>query len=161
MITQGQWKHHLVIEKDCTPHPSLSAIPNQLEQVFMNLIVNAAHAARDLGEKQGHRKRAQMKIHSQVLDSHWVQICFEDRCGGIPAEVVERIFDPFFTTKDIGEGTGLGLHIAHNIIEGHGGEIKVESHPPTGTCFRITLPLDQGASQKGPLVIKQLSRFKV
>jgi hypothetical protein len=86
-----------------------------------------------------------------------IEVRFADCCGGIPEAVVERIFDPFFTTKDIGEGTGLGLHIAHNIIEGHGGSIEVLSQPPEGTTFIITLPL---GVKRGPLVIKQLSRFK-
>ena len=115
---------------------------------------NAAQAAKGKGIT------STMNIYTRPApqSSKYINLCFEDRCGGIPHEVVERIFDPFFTTKDIGEGTGLGLHIAHNIIEGHGGQIKVNSNPPIGTTFVITLPL--GVKQ-GPLVIKQLSRFKI
>ena len=155
VITQSKWKHTLTITRDLPEHGILSCIPSQLEQVFMNLIVNAAQAASSKGETSSmHITLAEEPTPEQRT----VTILFSDRCGGIPAEVVERIFDPFFTTKDIGEGTGLGLHIAHNVIEGHGGEIKVESNPPIGTTFHITLPL---GVKHGPMVIKQLSRFKV
>lgn len=152
VITQGKWRHHLTISKDLPQHPALSCIPNQLEQVFMNLVVNAAQATQDKG------KSATMHISLSEPAEGWIELRFADTCGGIPLDLVERIFDPFFTTKDIGEGTGLGLHIAHNIIEGHGGEIRVESNPPQGTTFVLTLPLGKSS---GPLVIKQLSRFKV
>lgn len=153
VITQSKWKHTLEIERNIQEHGSLSCIPSQLEQVFMNLVVNAAQAAKGKGITSS------MKISTQVSeDQKWIHLHFEDRCGGIPHDVVERIFDPFFTTKDIGEGTGLGLHIAHNIIEGHGGQIKVKSEPPIGTRFIIALPL---GLKQGPMVIKQLSRFKI
>ena len=154
VITQSKWKHILKIEKNIQEHGPLSCIPSQLEQVFMNLIVNAAQAAKGKGIT------SIMKIYTVLNEAtpNEVQICFEDQCGGIPSAVVERIFDPFFTTKDIGEGTGLGLHIAHNIIEGHSGKIVVDSQPPHGTTFIITLPL---GIKRGPMVIKQLSRFKI
>ena len=154
VITQSKWKHTLHIERTIEEHDALSCIPSQLEQVFMNLVVNAAQAAKGKGITSS------MNIYTRPApqNAKYIDLCFEDRCGGIPHEVVERIFDPFFTTKDIGEGTGLGLHIAHNIIEGHGGKIQVNSEPPVGTTFVITLPL--GVKQ-GPLVIKQLSRFKI
>lgn len=153
VITQSKWKHTLDIEKSIPEHGPLSCIPSQLEQVFMNLVVNAAQAANGKGMTSTMR----IFIDQDQSDSQRVQIRFQDQCGGIPADVVERIFDPFFTTKDIGEGTGLGLHIAHNIIEGHGGKIEVDSRPPVGTTFIITLPL---GVKRGPMVIKQLSRFK-
>lgn len=154
VITQSKWRHTLTITRDLPEHGPLSCIPSQLEQVFMNLVVNAAQAAKSRGESSTMEIKLVEPPHKA---SREVTICFIDQCGGIPEEVVERIFDPFFTTKDIGEGTGLGLHIAHNIIEGHGGTIVVESDPPRGTTFRITLPL---GVKRGPLVIKQLSRFK-
>jgi len=150
VITQSKWRHKLTITQDLSEHGPLSCIPSQLEQVFMNLIVNAAQAA----QEQGIRSTMHISLEQHPRQ---VIISFRDQCGGIPEEVVERIFDPFFTTKDIGEGTGLGLHIAHNIVEGHGGRIQVESNPPVGTTFLITLPL---GVKHGPLVIKQLSRFK-
>jgi len=152
VITQGKWRHQLTITKELPEHPPLSCIPNQLEQVFMNLVVNAAQATQDKGQS------ATIHISLSEPAAGWLELRFSDSCGGIPPHIVERIFDPFFTTKDIGEGTGLGLHIAHNIIEGHGGQIQVESDPPHGTTFVITLPLGKAS---GPLVIKQLSRFKV
>lgn len=155
VITQGKWKHNLTITRDVLEHGPLSCIPSQLEQVFMNLVVNASQAAQGKGITS--TMHISLSAPPQAEDRE-VIICFTDKCGGIPKEVVEKIFDPFFTTKDIGEGTGLGLHIAHNIIEGHGGKIEVDSHPPIGTTFRISLPL---GVKRGPMVIKQLSRFKV
>jgi signal transduction histidine kinase len=154
VITQSKWRHTLKIHHELPQHGPMSCIPSQLEQVFMNLIVNAAQAAKS----QSTTSSMEISLeHIPSDDPRQVVIHFADQCGGIPEEVVERIFDPFFTTKDIGEGTGLGLHIAHNIIEGHGGRIKVISQPPVGTTFSITLPL---GVKRGPLVIKQLSRFK-
>ncbi|MEE2644011.1 MAG: ATP-binding protein [Myxococcota bacterium] len=151
IITRGKWKADLDVELALNETPVISCLPNQLEQVFMNLIVNAAQAAKGLG------RRAKMTISSESREGV-VTVAFQDTCGGIPDSLLDRIFDPFFTTKEIGEGTGLGLHIAHNIISGHGGEIDVQSIAGEGTCFQITLPLQR--SQE-PLVVKQLSRFRL
>lgn len=151
VITKGKWKIYLKVDKDFTDDPSVFCIPNQIEQVLMNLLVNSAQAAHSRG-------RVESLTISTKTSHKYAYIKFQDTCGGIPYEVVERIFDPFFTTKDIGEGTGLGLHIAHNIMEGHGGNIQVDSQIPHGVTFTLKLPLGK---RQGPLVIKQLSRFKV
>ena len=151
IITQGKWKHHLNVTKSYEGNTTLSCLPNQLEQVFMNLIVNAAQAAKGLDRKE--------TLNISVIQSEQgVTLSFKDTCGGIPEGYLNRIFDPFFTTKEIGEGTGLGLHIAQNIIEGHGGSIQVDSQPPVGTNFVIFLPAIKG---NRPTVIKQLSRFRI
>ena len=73
-----------------------------------------------------------------------------DTGHGIPAAVRERLFEPFFTTKPLGEGTGMGLAVAHGIVDAHGGTIAVESAPGDGAAFRITLPLDAGAPAAAP-----------
>ncbi len=151
IITQGKWKHHLDITKDFQSDAVISCLPNQLEQVFMNLIVNSAQAAKGLDRKET------LKI-TVTQNEQGVELLFRDTCGGIPEGYLNRIFDPFFTTKEIGEGTGLGLHIAQNIIEGHGGYIKVDSNPPVGTTFLLYLPMMKGSR---PTVIKQLSRFRI
>jgi signal transduction histidine kinase len=104
--------------------------PQQLRQVFLNLVVNAAQAVEDGGH---------VLVATRNDGAHVVVSVADDGCG-IPAELLDRIFDPFFTTKPIGEGTGLGLGIAHQIVASHGGDIEVESTPGEGTVFRVRLP---------------------
>ncbi len=108
----------------------LACAPQQLVQVFLNLLSNAAQA---VGE------RGTITVHT-ADDGDAVSIHVEDDGSGIPAEVIERIFDPFFTTKAVGEGTGLGLAISRQIVRDHGGELSVRSDPALGTRFAIRLP---------------------
>lgn len=108
----------------------IQSYPGQLNQVFMNLIINAEQAIKDKGE---------ITISTKNLDDK-VEIIIKDNGVGIDKELAGRIFDPFFTTKEVGEGTGLGLSIAHGIIKKHNGEINVESENGRGTEFTITLP---------------------
>jgi signal transduction histidine kinase len=112
--------------------PRVVCAPQQLRQVFLNLVVNAAQAV----EADGH---VLVATRSDGPD-HVIVSVADDGCG-IPPEVIDRIFDPFFTTKPVGVGTGLGLGIAHQIVSSHGGEIQVESTPGTGTVFRVRLPI--------------------
>jgi signal transduction histidine kinase len=111
--------------------PRVVCAPQQLRQVFLNLVVNAAQAV-DAG---GH-----VLVATRREGDHVIVSVADDGCG-IPPEVIDRIFDPFFTTKPVGVGTGLGLGIAHQIVSSHGGEIQVESTPGTGTVFRVRLPI--------------------
>lgn len=103
----------------------------KLQQVFMNLILNARDAMPNGGE---------LRISTACEDDSIV-IAFRDTGEGIPAEHLSRIYDPFFTTKQIGKGTGLGLAVSYGIVQDHGGRITVESLPGEGTLFQITLPL--------------------
>jgi signal transduction histidine kinase len=118
--------------------PRVVCAPQQLRQVFLNLIINAAQAV-DAG---GH-----VLVATRWDDDHVIVSVADDGCG-IPPELIDRIFDPFFTTKPVGVGTGLGLGIAHQIVSSHGGEIQVESTPGTGSVFRVRLPV---ASADDPL----------
>jgi signal transduction histidine kinase len=113
--------------------PEVDCHPNQLNQVFLNILVNAAQAI----EKQG-----EICIRTKLLPGTPPQACVEiaDTGGGIPAENLKRIFDPGFTTKGVGVGTGLGLAICYRIVAQHQGRIEVESEPGKGTTFRILLP---------------------
>jgi len=113
--------------------PPIKADGNQLQQVFVNLIINAYQAMAQGGE---------LSITTRAVDDQ-VQAVFADTGAGIPAEVLKHIFDPFFTTKEVGKGTGLGLSVSYGIIESHGGKIEVESQVGVGTTFVITLPADQ------------------
>jgi two-component system NtrC family sensor kinase len=104
----------------------------QLNQVFLNLLVNACDAIENHGRIQIRTSRHGEGIRVEIADDG----------SGIPDEVKSRIFDPFFTTKPIGAGTGLGLSLSHGIIERHAGVLSVESESGVGTTFRIDLPLE-------------------
>jgi signal transduction histidine kinase len=124
---------HVQIEKQIDPDLRITGFPGQIDQVFMNLITNAAQAVG--GRDQGGTVRVAASARAND-----VEITVSDDGPGIAADVIPRIFDPFFTTKDVGEGSGLGLSIVHGIVDRHGGRIEVESQLGQGTTFRITLP---------------------
>ncbi|MEI7611608.1 MAG: ATP-binding protein [Betaproteobacteria bacterium] len=112
--------------------PLVECLPWQLNQVFMNLLENAAHAV--------DKEHGGITIRSGTINnSVWVE--FQDNGCGIPSEIQSKIFDPFFTTKPIGSGSGLGLSISYGIIQGHSGRIEVKSEVGKGSCFRVILPV--------------------
>ena len=113
--------------------PEVSCNASEINQVFLNLIINAVHALEGTS-------KAKLSISTRRLD-HQIEIVFEDNGPGIPPEVQDRIFEPFFTTKEVGKGTGMGLSISCGIISDHGGEITLQSDTGLGTRFVITLPL--------------------
>jgi two-component system NtrC family sensor kinase len=119
--------------------PETMVDTNQIQQVFLNVVINAEQAMRSEG---GHGR---FVIRSGVVEGN-VRITFQDSGPGMSAETVRRVFDPFFTTKDAGEGTGLGLTISYGIIEEHGGRIWAESEPGRGTAFHVDLPVLAGVS---------------
>jgi len=130
-IAWNELKYKAEIHRDYVDVPEVHCLPGQLGQVFMNLLVNAAHAI----ERDG---RVEVRVwHDQVRV--WVEIA--DNGCGMPPQVMERIFEPFFTTKPVGKGTGLGLSISYGIVKKHGGSIEVFSEPGEGTRFRIGLPV--------------------
>lgn len=114
--------------------PSMRCNAGHLSQVFLNLLLNAAHAM---------EKRGEIRIQSGV-ENNQIVIRISDTGSGIPPEVLPRIFDPFFTTRDVGSGTGLGLTVSRDIITAHGGTIEVSSKLTVGTTFTIQLPIKQG-----------------
>ncbi len=113
--------------------PKTVADMQQLEQVFVNLIVNACDA-------MGERTESVLEITTRRKGDS-MTIVFEDNGPGIPEELLEKIWDPFFTTKGVGKGTGLGLSISQGLIEDHGGRFRVENRAAGGACFTITLPI--------------------
>ena len=113
--------------------PNIEANAGQLNQVWMNLLVNAAQALADLG--------GEVRIKTE-LASDRILVHVSDTGNGIPKADLGRIFDPFFTSKPVGEGSGLGLSISFGIVERHGGHISVESEPGKGATFTVSLPLD-------------------
>lgn len=130
-IGRNVLKNKVEVVKDLTQIPEIMCAPSQLNQVFLNLFTNAAQAMETPGKlfiKSWH-------------DADAIHIGVSDNGRGIPPDILGRIFDPFFTTKPVGEGTGLGLAISHQIIQQHGGSIRVESRLGEGTSFHISLPL--------------------
>jgi len=120
------------VKRDYGAHERVRGHAGQLNQVFMNLLTNAAQAVAG-------RDDATIWVSTEDINDA-VVVTVRDNGGGIPEDVLPRIFDPFFTTKDVGEGTGLGLSIVHGIVERHGGTIEVDSDPKRGARFRVTLP---------------------
>jgi C4-dicarboxylate-specific signal transduction histidine kinase len=123
---------HVVIEHEVGDVPDLIAVRSELEQVLVNLIVNACHAVGDQGE---------VRVVAEQRDN-LVLLHVSDEGEGIEASILDRIFDPFFTTKPVGEGTGLGLAISYHIVRNHGGEIRVATRQYSGTTFTVELPID-------------------
>ena len=120
------------VTKELDPDlPTIQANPGQLQQVFMNLIINAHHAMPEGGK---------LAVRTGTVPGGRAFVEIEDTGVGISPEDVGRIFDPFYTTKEEGKGTGLGLSISRNIIESHGGMIGVQSTVGVGTIFRVVLP---------------------
>ena len=130
-IAWNEIKYVATLNREFGDIPPLKCYPQQLNQVFLNLLVNAAHA---LGEQQGIITVRTWSENASIL------VSVTDTGCGIPEEIRQRIFEPFFTTKDVGAGTGLGLSISYDIVKKHGGEIRVESEPGTGTTFTVRLP---------------------
>lgn len=132
-IVNNQIKYKADVVKDYGALPQVECLPSQLNQVFMNLLVNAGHAI---------KKRGTITIRTRI-EGAGVQVEVADTGEGIRPENISRIFNPFFTTKPIGKGTGLGLSLAYGIIERHRGKIEVASVPGEGTTFSIWLPIIQ------------------
>lgn len=113
--------------------------PGKLNQVFMNIIVNAIDAIKS---KYENGEGGELLISSHYEETcQSIVISFKDNGIGIPEKLVNKIYDPFFTTKDVGKGTGLGLSIVYKIIENHKGQIILDSEEQVGTTFKFILPV--------------------
>ncbi|MBX7099646.1 MAG: PAS domain S-box protein [Myxococcaceae bacterium] len=124
-------KHHVTLERQLGPVPQFLAVRQNIIQVLVNLVTNAAHASTDGGRV----------VVSTRVDGDRALLQVSDNGSGMPPDVLARIFEPFFTTKPDGKGTGLGLSIVQGIVERHGGTIGVESAVGRGTVFSVRLPL--------------------
>lgn len=131
-VVWNELKYKATVNKELGSLPMVECYPQQLNQVFMNIFVNAAQAI----EKQG-----EISISTRA-DNGFVEIKIEDTGSGIDKKNLTKIFDPFFTTKDVGKGTGLGLNVAYNIIKKHKGTIDVKSQVGKGTVFKIRMPVN-------------------
>lgn len=132
-VAQNEIKYKAEIIRTFGELPLIDCIASQINQVIMNIAVNAAHAIEGFGTINIRTGRQEQKV--------WIEI--EDNGQGIPEHVISRIFEPFYTSKPIGKGTGLGLSLSQTIIEKHNGLLEVESTPGRGTKFTIWLPIKQ------------------
>jgi PAS domain S-box-containing protein len=127
-----QLRQNATIQKSWGDLPPITCVPQEIQQVFLNVVLNAGQA---IGTAGCIRLLSRAEGETVVVD-------VEDNGDGIAPEIIDKIFDPFFTTKPVGEGTGLGLSIAYGIVRNHGGEITVSSVPGRRTCFSVRLPAD-------------------
>ena len=132
-IAWNEIKYVATINREYGEIPPVSCHPQQINQVFLNILINASQAL----EGQGN---ITIRTWCEADD---VFVAVSDTGKGMPPEIIGHIFEPFFTTKDVGKGTGLGLSISYDIIRKHNGDIKVESTPGVGTTFTVRLPLSQ------------------
>jgi signal transduction histidine kinase len=131
-LMEPRLKDRIAVAREFGELPRVRCFASQLNQVFMNLLMNACDVLEDGGTIRVKTARADAGV---LLE-------FADDGPGIPESVVGRIFEPFFTTKPVGKGTGLGLSISHGIVERHGGRMEVDSAVGAGTTFRIHLPIE-------------------
>ncbi|OGB31551.1 MAG: hypothetical protein A3F78_01160 [Burkholderiales bacterium RIFCSPLOWO2_12_FULL_61_40] len=132
-VIWNELKYKCEVVKEFGVLPKIYCLPSQLEQVFMNLLENAAHAI---------EVRGKITIRTgQEGDGIWIEV--SDTGKGIPPEYFPHLFDPFFTTKPVGKGTGLGLSVSYSIVEKHHGKIEVHSEVGKGSAFRVWLPVQQ------------------
>ncbi len=136
-IAHNTLKQKVTVVRDYGSLPAIRCMPSKLNQVFLNLVTNSAQAIDENGK---------LLIKTFTKDS-FLFVVIEDDGRGIPEDVLPQIFDPFYTTKPVGQGTGLGLAISHQIVEEHGGAIRVSSRVGVGTRFVIRLPLDGAPAQ--------------
>lgn len=145
LIAKSTLKNRIEVIKQLGDIPKISCAPSQINQVLLNLFTNASQAIEGEGKI----------LVKTWADDRNVHISVQDSGKGMPAEVVARIFDPFFTTKPVGEGTGLGLSISFQIIEQHGGRIRVASEVGRGTRFGISLPRQRQAVKMTQAVLAE------
>lgn len=139
-VARNEWKYVADLETDLAPDlPPVPCLPGDLNQVFLNMIVNAAHAIGDVIGSDG--AKGVILVGTRAVGG-WAEVRIGDTGAGIPPDIRARIFDPFFTTKAVGRGTGQGLAISHVVVvDKHGVSISVESEVGRGTTFTVRLPL--------------------
>lgn len=142
-ISKNEWKYVAEMETNFEDLPLVPCLSEEIGQVFLNIIVNAAHAVGKQQEKTGTKEKGKIIITTST-EGDFAAIRITDSGGGMEEDVKKRVFDPFFTTKEVGKGTGQGLSIAHNvIITKHQGTITIDSEVGKGSTFVIRLPLKE------------------
>jgi two-component system, NtrC family, sensor kinase len=133
-IVQNRIGPNIVVSRAYSPIPLVPGYPQQINQIWLNLILNALDAMDTSGE---------LSIATQAVKDH-VRVVVRDSGSGIAPQDLPKIFDPFFTTKDVGRGMGLGLHLVYDLVTGHRGRIEVQSEPGSGSAFSVFLPAKRG-----------------
>lgn len=134
-VAKNEYKYHADVQTEFGDLPLVECYPGELNQVFLNLLINGVHAIQDTGQ------RGLITISTR-LDGDHVEVAFRDTGQGIPESVQSRIFEPFFTTKEVGKGTGQGLFISRQVVVGkHGGSLTFETESGQGTTFHIRIPI--------------------
>jgi len=144
IIARSEYKYVAEVETDFEPLPPVICHGGQINQVVLNLVVNAAHAIAD--KVKGTPEKGLITVRTRA-ENGFAVISVIDTGGGIPEEIRKRIFEPFFTTKEVGRGTGQGLSIAHNVIKAHGGQLEFVTEMGKGTTFVVRLPLTAEESE--------------
>ena len=144
-VARNEWKYVAEMVTDLDPNlPLVPCLPAEINQVILNMIINAGHAIAESLKKNGSEGKGTITITSRVREDY-AQISIADTGTGIPEDIRSRIFDPFFTTKEVGKGTGQGLAISRSVVvDKHGGTITFNSVMGKGTVFVIKLPLQNG-----------------
>ncbi len=145
-VARNEWKYIAELETDLAADlPEVPCLQSELNQVVLNMIVNAAHAIEE--KNQETKEKGLIKIATRYTETD-AEILIADSGAGIPDHVVSKIFDPFYTTKEVGKGSGQGLAVAYNVIyEKHGGSIDVDTTPGEGTTFTIRIPLSEAVEE--------------
>jgi PAS domain S-box-containing protein len=147
IIARSEYKYVAEVQTDFADLPLVTCHGGQINQVVLNLVVNAAHAIGDKNKASGSPEKGLITVTSRIEDGFAV-ISISDTGGGIPEAIRKRIFEPFFTTKEVGRGTGQGLSIAHNVIKAHGGKLDFHTEIGKGTTFNVRLPLGDADSSE-------------
>jgi PAS domain S-box-containing protein len=138
LIARSEYKYVAEVELHLGEMPEVVCNAGEISQVFLNLIVNSAHALADAGRNAD---SGRIVVRTALVDG-WAELQFEDNGCGISQHIIDKIYDPFFTTKEVGRGSGQGLAIARSIVvDKHSGRISVASTPGEGTCFTVRLPV--------------------
>jgi PAS domain S-box-containing protein len=153
-LAANELQHHARVVREYSRVATVSGNASRLGQVFLNLLVNAAHAIR---EGAAHANEIRLVLRTDPKGRVVVEI--RDSGHGIPEEHMARLFEPFFTTKDVGEGTGLGLFICHRIVSDLGGSIEVESSLGSGSVFRVILPSSGQPSERTDVPVERPSKL--
>jgi signal transduction histidine kinase len=148
VIAHNEYKYVAEVETQFGELPAVPCYLGEINQVILNLLVNAAHAIADVVKDTGGLGKLTIRTRA---DGEAVEISIADTGSGIPAAARDKIFDPFFTTKEVGKGTGQGLAIARSVIVNkHGGTLRFETECGHGTTFFIRLPIDAPSAAAGP-----------
>jgi signal transduction histidine kinase len=140
-VARNEWKYVAELRLDLDPAlPLVTCLPGEINQVVLNILVNAAHAVSEVVDRKSGVKGT-ITISTRREDG-WVEIAIRDTGAGIPEAIRSRVFDPFFTTKPVGKGTGQGLSIAYDVVvRKHGGTIAFDTEPGKGTTFFVRIPV--------------------